>query len=196
MVARRMESAASMSEQELLPGLPDAVVMHFVLPRLPWYTRPRLLSVSKTWRAAFDNPTLLGPRTRELYKPTGLFLIHELLGTPGSSEEQLSKSPTAPLSSQDSDDESSDIFLLRKYSMEMYDLHGASWHRLPPIDSYPSEIPSRCSFVCVNGKLYVMGGVPDSTKEKESGDVHMLNIGSVLFSSFHQISWKALPPYK
>lgn len=214
----RTSSVVLMDHEELLPGLPDAVVMHFVLPRLPWYTRPRMLTISKAWRAAFENPGLLEPRTRELYKPAGLFLIHEVVGDPSArgagisscsydyndiyiddgtnmnasssshqdphQDEELSMrmklSPiSARLSSQDSDDESTDIFLLRKYAIKMYDFHSRSWHRLPPINTYPSEIPSRCSFVCMNGKLYVMGGVPDSTKEKESAEMHMLNVGSV-----------------
>lgn len=219
-MTQQASSSVLTDHEELLPGLPDAVVMHFVLPRLPWYTRPRMLTISKAWRAAFANPGLLEPRTRELYKPAGLFLIHEVLGDSSAQgagisscsydynysfaddgtnmnasssghqdhrqNEELSmmvmmkSSPIcARLSSQDSDDESTDIFLLRKYAIKMYDFHSQSWHRLPPIGTYPSEIPSRCSFVCMNGKLYVMGGVPDSTKEKESAEMHMLNVGSV-----------------
>jgi hypothetical protein len=167
-------------EQELIPGLPDQLVTHFILPRLPWYTRPQMLSISKAWKMVFDNCSILDTCTKELYKPSGLFLIHELLGNSSCmSEEQLTKSPGARLSSQDSDDESSDIFLLQKYAIEMCDMHDRLWHRLPPIPSGPSGIPSRCSFVCLDGKLFVMGGIPDSTKAKESADMHMLNIGLV-----------------
>lgn len=168
-------------EQELIPGLPDLLVTHFILPRLPWYTRPLMLTVSKAWKMVFNNYSFLEARTKELYNPTGLFLIHELLGgvSCNCEGEQLTKSPGARLSSQDSDDESSDIFLLQKYAIEMCDMQDRSWHKLPPIPSYPSEIPSRCSFVCLDKKLYVMGGIPDSTKAKESADMHMLNVGLV-----------------
>ena len=175
-------------EQELIPGLPDLLVTHSILPRLSWYTRPHMLSISKAWKSVFENCSFLDLRTKELYKPSGLFLIHELLGNSScmSEEQQLTKSPSARLSSLDSDDESSDIFLLQKYAIEMCDMQDGLWHRLPPIPSCPSGIPSRCSFVCLDEKLYVMGGIPDSTKAKESADMHMLNIGLVS-SSTHQL---------
>ena len=168
-------------EQELIPGLPDLLVTYFILPRLPWYTRVCMLSISKAWKMVFDNSSFLDTRTKELYKPRGLFLIHELLDNTscGCEEELFSKSPSARLSSQDSDEESSEIYLLQKYAIEMCDMHDRIWHRLPPIPSCPSGIPSRCSFVCLDGKLFVMGGIPDSTKAKESADMHMLNIGLV-----------------
>jgi len=171
-------------EQELIPGLPDQLVIHFILPRLPWYARPLMLTISKTWKTVFDNYDFFEARTKELYKPKGLFLIHELMSSNApcnSEEEQLSKSPSARLSSQDSDDESSDVFLLQKYAIKMCDLQDGSWHKLPPIPSYPSGIPSRCSFISLDKKLYVMGGIPDSTKAKESADMHMLNIGLVSY---------------
>ncbi|XP_024394411.1 F-box/kelch-repeat protein At1g16250 [Physcomitrium patens] len=177
----------------LVPGLPDAVVAHCILPRLPWYVRPCMRVISKAWRLVLDDEEsacLLESRTKELYKPQGLFLIHELLRTsPGmpahhehdddeeESEGGSATLPSARLSSHDSDDEPSEIFLLRKYAIEMCDVRDGSWHRLPPIPGYPSEIPSRCSFVCVDGKLYVMGGIPDSTKAKDSAEMHMLNVG-------------------
>jgi len=177
-------------EQELIPGLPNLLVTHFILPRLPWYTRPLILTISKAWKNVFDNYNFLEAHTKELYKPTGLFLIHELMNNAPCSleEEQLNKSPSARLSSQDSDDESSDVFLLQKYVIEMCDLQDGSWHMLPPIPSYSSGIPLRCSFVSLDKKLYVMGGIPDSTKAKESADMHVLNIGLVSSKvlDFHQ----------
>ena len=170
-------SKQELVDQELIPGLPDQLVTHFVLPRLPWYMRSCMISISKAWKAVFLNCGFLDARTKELYKASGLFLIHELRGnsTAMGDEEQ----PSARLSSQDSDDESPDIFLLQKYAIEMYDMQDNCWQRLPPIPDCPSGIPLRCSFVCWDGKLFVIGGIPDRSKAKESAHMHMLNIGLV-----------------
>ncbi|MCO5583067.1 hypothetical protein L7F22_036974 [Adiantum nelumboides] len=37
---------------DLLPGLPDSLVLQLILPRIPWYARPRLKATSRAWSDA------------------------------------------------------------------------------------------------------------------------------------------------
>lgn len=71
-------ASSSLQHQELLPGLPDTLVTHFILPRLPWYTRPQMLAVSKTWQKILQTPALYAIATRQMSKVSGLLIFHEL----------------------------------------------------------------------------------------------------------------------
>ncbi|KAJ7516695.1 hypothetical protein O6H91_22G068000 [Diphasiastrum complanatum] len=41
------------AQTDLIPGLPDDVVLNCILPRLAWTSFPSLLRISKSWNAAF-----------------------------------------------------------------------------------------------------------------------------------------------
>jgi hypothetical protein len=188
--------------QELIPGLPDSVVTHSVLPRLPWFVRPRLLSVSKSWRSILERPANYINLTRRLCHTAGLLVIHQLPTNEPTTEEEEDEEGT--ISSADDDmqqflgrreycswdachgqqqefivSSSSCRQMTTRYTISMLDTDNNTWHRLPPIHGCPSGIPARCSFVCAKGKLILMGGVPDSVREHESSEVYALDLGGV-----------------
>ncbi|MCO5601975.1 hypothetical protein L7F22_056102 [Adiantum nelumboides] len=49
--------------KDLLPGLPNSLVLEFILPHIPWYARPRLKATSKSWSNVLD---ALSPFDRHL----------------------------------------------------------------------------------------------------------------------------------
>ncbi|CAM6039584.1 unnamed protein product [Sphagnum compactum] len=190
--------------QELIPGLPDSVVTHSVLPRLPWFVRPRLLSVSKSWRSILERPANYINLTRRLCHTAGLLVIHQLPPNEPTIEEEKDEEGT--ISSADDDmqqflerrnyccwdgchgqrqefivSSSSCRQMTTRYTISMLDPDNNTWHRLPPIHGCPSGIPALCSFVCAKGKLILMGGVPDSVREHESSEVYALDLGGGLW---------------
>lgn len=54
--------------EDLLPGLPNSLVLECILPRIPWYARPPLNATSRAWSNALDAlSTLDRHRARTIY---------------------------------------------------------------------------------------------------------------------------------
>eukprot|EP00250_Pteridium_aquilinum_P000133 c10150_g1_i1 orf=628-1707(+) len=179
---------------ELIPGLPDFIVLDCVLPRVPWYTRAVLRAASKAWKHALREPHIYSELSRcaRGMKSHKLVMVHQL-------SEEATFECFMKMSTKRRMPRPHAISILEEGTQRVaWRIDAAhkrhqlddiwAWRKLPPIPTFaPLRVLHDCGIACVNGKIFVMGGW-DPRTDTVSPDVYMLDITAGLWE------WEAKSP--
>ncbi|KAH7278977.1 hypothetical protein KP509_38G067600 [Ceratopteris richardii] len=147
---------------DLIPGLPEELVLRCIVPRLPWYTRPVCRSISKSWKIWIDSlqhrkGIELETRKCQLPLLRGMFLVctldMQLFITRDDLCEENLRPEYYPVQS-------------RGHSYQMH----RQWRKLPPLQG---ALPSRSNvsrIIASCGMVYVWFGT-------KSQDVAKIDLG-------------------
>eukprot|EP00249_Psilotum_nudum_P005290 c18740_g1_i1 orf=340-1515(-) len=150
----------------LIPGLPNCIVLDCILPRLPWHTRPRMKALSKAWQSALKRPDSYSAITRKTAHIEGLVVAHQLSQDQGNDYFKHAKIQR---------------WMPHPHALSIYNDEAKQWKQLPPIPAVkPLRILHDCGIACVDGRLFVMGGWDPKT-DNFSSEVYMLDLGSGLW---------------
>ncbi|KAJ7513894.1 hypothetical protein O6H91_05G028900 [Diphasiastrum complanatum] len=151
---------------DLIPGLPDDVVLNCILPRLSWTSFPSLLGVSKSWNAVFTSRRIANiRRVSPGFQESLLAVIHKSRSRPCDElPDEICRCPWIM-----------DINL----AVSIYDPVLCVWEELPPIPSIPHGAPMFARCVCVDGELFVLGGCNPENWEPVQ-DVYRMDLASGL----------------
>eukprot|EP00250_Pteridium_aquilinum_P030239 c40912_g1_i1 orf=3-1181(-) len=162
---------AATTPTDLIPGLPNSVVLDCLIPRIPWHTRPLLTAVSKAWQKVMQEPSKYSSLTREAMCANettwgGLVMVHQL--------------------SQEATEDYFKQVKVRKWMppphcLSMFDEAAQQWRRIPPIPAVaPLPVLHDCGIASLGRKLFVMGGWDPKTNAV-SAEVFELDLGSGLW---------------
>lgn len=164
MLSSSSRTHTSIHPHALLPGLPNCVVLDCILPRIPWYTRPLLKSLSSSWLHALLLPHSYSSLTRYIAPEEGLILAHQLPEKASTDCLGLVRHLPQP------------------HALSIFNERTGKWRQLPPIPALrPLKVLHDCGVACVFGKLFVMGGW-DPRSDAVSADVYMLDLGGGLWN--------------
>ncbi|MCO5558834.1 hypothetical protein L7F22_012422 [Adiantum nelumboides] len=167
----------------LIPGLPNCLILDCILPKLPWYARAVLVTTSKAWNHALQEPHIYSELTRRAHRTIcnqGLVLLHQL-----SDAETLDCFRTINMKRQLPRPHGLSMLEHRNSTRPHLNIHRTddSWtrRRLPPIPAFaPLRVLHDCGIVCVSGKIFVMGGW-DPRTGAICADMYMLDIAAGLW---------------
>ncbi|KAH7286488.1 hypothetical protein KP509_32G009300 [Ceratopteris richardii] len=176
------DPVASMASEgdELIPGLPDSVVLQCVLPRLPWYSRAVLTATSKPWRSVLQQPHIYSDFSRQVFKTSPremIAIIHQLSGDHGS----IGGMGTTTKRNRQRAHALSIIEACDYFHPCMHLEEIVSMRMAPVIPACaPLRILNDCGVASINGKIFVMGGW-DPVSNALSAEMFMLDIGAGLW---------------
>lgn len=176
--------------EELIPGLPNCVILDCIIPRLAWHTRAVLVATSKAWNVALQEPHIYGEPSRRAFDAVprkGVVLLHQLSEAETyDCFQQINTRRRLPRPHALS------ILEDQNLTFPHLSMHPTDdiWtrRRLPPIPDFaPLRILHDCGIACVNGKIFVMGGW-DPRTGAACARMYMLDIGAGLWR------WETMPP--
>lgn len=139
-----------MEKEDLLPGLPNEVVIDFILTELPWTTLYIVSSLNHAWKDVCRNGE-----------------VHEARVRTGKVENLVVMTHSYPYPNDR-------IF----QGVSLYDPAKDAWHLLPPLPRVKGGITSKYECAIVNGKVYVIGGLTIDCAAVSWKAVLMLDLGA------------------
>ncbi|KAJ7555977.1 hypothetical protein O6H91_05G064000 [Diphasiastrum complanatum] len=169
---------------DLIPGLPDDVVLNCILPRLAWTSFPSLLRVSKSWNAAFASRRIGDiRRMNPSFQERLLAVIHKTTSRPlDEHPDEISSCPwimDTPLDEHPEEIYSCPWIMDINLAVSIYDPILCVWEELPPIPYIPYGAPMFTRCICVDGKLFVLGGCNSENWEPVQ-DVYRMDLATGL----------------
>ncbi|CAM6085907.1 unnamed protein product [Calypogeia fissa] len=160
------EVAADRDEDmSYLKGIPDDITIYHILTKLPWTAMFPISRVNSRWRRLVKSRQLYNARVITCRGQTLVPIMHRapMYGSPVYAP----SGKLSPVVKEES---------LHNEAMSVYDPVMESWHLLPPVPPLVAGIPEGCGCVCLNGKIYVLGGLHASQRANSFSDTTKLGL--------------------
>ncbi|KAL5998408.1 hypothetical protein ACLOJK_009348 [Asimina triloba] len=168
MLSEEAEKSPKSPRQCLIPGLPDEIALD-CLVRVPFEFHSALRSVCRRWHHILTDHSFYRLRKASSNGEDFICLVHALVPNPDAA------SDPDPNREKEDDKTFSSRYAPPAYGLTLYNLHRATWHRIPPPPQFPAGIPTFSQCVAVGGKLVLLGGWDPATLESVA-DVYVCDL--------------------